>query len=197
MARAAEPGGPVGVARDGEFFTPTVEVEFDAHLAAFVGEGVERIVGDVRGGARVGIKVGLFGEIRGGGILFDVEQGLGILRGVGDVFGVEVIAPEVSFGALEAVHEAGMVALQVLHEAGDGAAAEGFEHEVDMVGHEAEGVDADVVTASEQVKAIEVEEEVFGFVERVLALGTSLVDVVGLAAFPFAKAGRIGLSMHV
>lgn len=112
---------------------------------------------------------------------------------IGDGDGVEVVAPEVAFGVVESIDVAGVEALEVLHEAGDGPAAEGFEHEMDVVGHEAKGVDADFVAAGEEVEALEVEEEVGGGVEGALALGAALVDVEGLAAFPAAEAGRVGL----
>ena len=54
-------------------------------------------------------------------------------------------------------------------------------------------MDADFVAASEEVEPVEVKEEVGGGVEGVLALGSALVDVEGLAAFPAAEAGRVGL----
>ena len=112
---------------------------------------------------------------------------------IGDGDGVEVVAPEVALGVAESIDVAGVEALEVLHEAGDGAAPEGFEHEMDVVGHEAKGVNADFVAAGEEVEPLEVEEEVGGGVEGVLALGAALVDVEGLAAFPAAEAGRVGL----
>ena len=125
--------------------------------------------------------------------MLNVEQSIAILGFTLDVNSVKVVAPEVAFGAAEAVHVAGVEALEVLHESRNGTAPEGFEHEVDVVGHEAEGMDADFVAAREEVEPVEVEQEMGGGVEGVLPLGSALVDVVDVAAFPFSEAGRVGL----
>jgi len=97
---------------------------------------------------------------------------------------------------LEAVHVAGVLTLEELHEPGDRTAAEGFEEQVDVIGHQAEGVDADFVATGEVIEAVEVEDEVSGADERGLALRAALVDVVDLPAFPVAKAGRVRLRAH-
>jgi hypothetical protein len=82
----------------------------------------------------------------------------------------------------------------MLHEAGNCSAAQGCEHEVDVVGHEAKGVDANLVATGEEVEPVEVEEEVVGLVEFVLALRPTLVDVKDLAALELAFPGRMRLS---
>lgn len=64
-----------------------------------------------------------------------------------------------------------------------------------MVGHEAEGVDTNLVAPGECIKAVEVEDEVGGVTEDVLALGTALVDMVDLTALEVAKAGRVRLGV--
>ena len=108
-----------------------------------------------------------------------------------------MVAPEVALGVAESIDVAGVEALEVLHEAGDGAAPEGFEHEMDVVGHEAKGVDADFVAAGEEVEFVEVKDRVGGAEEGFVALGSALVDVIDLAAFPVAEAGWVRLGSHV
>jgi len=144
----------------------------------------------------VGIEMGLPGEVDGTGVALDVEQRFAILGAVGDVFSVEVMVPEVAGGVLEAVHVARVLTLEELHEPGDRAAAKGLEEQVDVIGHQAEGVDADLVAAGEVVEAVEVEDEVSGADEGGLSLRAALVDVVDLPAFPVAKAGRVWLRSH-
>ena len=46
----------------------------------------------------------------------------------------------------------GVVGLQLLHYLRYAPFGEGFEQEMDVVGHEAEGVDADAVAASEAIE---------------------------------------------
>ena len=69
----------------------------------------------------------------------------------------------------------------------------GSKHEVDVVRHQAEGMDANAVATGEDVEAVEVAEEVFRAVEGVLALRASLVDVIDLSAFPIANPRRVEL----
>jgi len=57
-------------------------------------------------------------------------------------------------------------------------------------------MDADLVTARENVKLVEVEDGVNGAEERILAPGSALVDVVDLAALPVTEARWIGLCSH-
>jgi len=83
----------------------------------------------------------------------------------------------------------------VLHEPGDGAFAKRFEEEMNMIGHEAEGVDTNLVAPGEGIEAIEIEDEVGGVTEDVLALGAALVDMVDLTALEVAKAGRVRLGV--
>ena len=106
------------------------------------------------------------------------------------------MVPEVPRGVLEAVHVAGMLALKVLHEAGDGSFSQGFQQEVNMVGHEAEGMDADFVAPRQDVEPVEVDDGVSGTEEGPLALGAALVDVIDLSALPVANTGRVGLRSH-
>ena len=61
-------------------------------------------------------------------------------------------------------------------------------------------MDADSISSSEDVEAVEVAEEVFRTMEGVLALGAALIDVIDLPAFPIAKPWRVelvSLSWHV
>lgn len=81
----------------------------------------------------------------------------------------------------------------MLHELRNTAFSLGFEEEMDVVGHEAKGVNADFAAAGDAVELEEVEEEVGGLEEDVLALGAALVDVVDVAAFEVAEAGWVGL----
>jgi hypothetical protein len=137
----------------------------------------------VRDRAREGVLVRTFAEAGGNWILFDVEQSIAILAGAFDWFGVEVVTPEVAVGAAESVDEAGVVALEVLHQAGDAMfLASGFEHEMDMVRHEAEGVDPNLITAGEDVEAVEVVDELGLAIEDALPLGGALIDVIDVSA---------------
>jgi len=65
-----------------------------------------------------------------------------------------------------------------------------------MIRHQAETVDANLVTARENVEFVQVEDGVNRVEEGVLAAGSALVDVVDLAALPVAEARWIGLFMH-
>lgn len=192
FARTAEPGGPVGVTGLGkvEFVTPAIKVKADLGFAFVAGKRVDRLVLGVSDGAGVGVKVGFAAESGSDGVLFDVEERGAVLAWGCNVLGVKVITPEVAFGAAEPVDEAGVLALEVLHEAGDGAFTQGLKHEMHVVGHDAEGVDADFVAAGEEIEAVEVEDDLGLGVEDALALGSALVDVVDLTAFETAQAGR-------
>lgn len=108
MSWAVEPGGPVGFGGDFEFFAPAVEVEGDFGFEVLVFYGENGVVGEVGGGAGVGVEVGLLGHAGGGGVLFDVEEGGAVLGGIGDGFGVEMVAPEVALGVFESIHVAGV-----------------------------------------------------------------------------------------
>ena len=87
------------------------------------------------------------------------------------------------------VDPAGMVGLQLLHKAGNAVFAGGFDQEVDVVRHQAKGMEADMVTPGEDVNAIEVGDELVVGVEHVLLVVAALVDVVDLAALPIAESG--------
>ena len=75
---------------------------------------------------------------------------------------------------------------------GDAPLDEGFEEEVDVVGHEAEGVDADTVAAGEAIEMVEVGDELGAGAEDGLLAAAALVDVVDLAHMEVALAGRGG-----
>ena len=124
------------------------------------------------------------------GILFDVEQGGLVLGGRVNVLGLEMISPKVAIGAPKSVHETGMVALQVLHESRNGTLSQRFKHEVDVVGHEAKGMDADLATSGEGIETVQVVDQLGFAVEDALTLGAALIDVVDLAAFEGAESGR-------
>ena len=193
VAGAAEPFGPVFVV--GEFFAPAGEVEADFALVVAVFEAVVGLLGSVGGGAGIVIDMGLFDHIGGGGILFDVEESGAVLGGGLDGFGVEVMAPEVAGESFGLVDFAGVVGLEVLHEAGDAPFGEGFEQEVDVIGHQAEGVDTDAEAAGEAIELVEVADEMGAGVEDALASASALIDVVDLADVPVTQAGRGGVEL--
>ena len=104
--------------------------------------------------------------------------------------GPEVVFPEVAVGLLAEENFAGVLRLQVAHEVRDGAFAQGFEDEVDVIGHQTEGMDADFVTAGEAIETVEVGEQLGLGVEDALAAVAALVDVIALAAFERAQRAR-------
>lgn len=108
-----QPGFPVGgvFGLDVKFLAPTVQVESELSTEVFVSDGEKGVVGDVGSGARVGVEVGLLGHAGGGGVLLDVEQGFAVLGWSGDVLGVKMVTPEMTFGALQTVEVAGVLAL--------------------------------------------------------------------------------------
>ena len=188
VAGGAEPIGPVR--EGGEFFAPAGEVELDLGLMVMVPQGVDGLVGAVGGGAGILVKMGFFGDTGDGGVLFDVENGVAILAGGLDVFAVEMVAPHVAVDAHGLVDAAGELRLQVLHQLRDAPFSQRFEDEVDVVGHEAEGVDPDPVAAGQPVEAAEVGDELGAGLEDFLLAAAALVDVIDLADDPVALAGR-------
>ena len=106
------------------------------------------------------------------------------------MLGLEVMTPKVAIGAPKSVHETGMVALEMLHESRNGALSQLFKHEVDVVGHEAKGMDADLATSGEGIETVQVVDQLGFAVEDALTLGAALIDVVDLAAFEGAESGR-------
>jgi len=199
IAWTPQPRRPIDTAslREFELFAPTIEMEFHLRSMTFVGDGEKRLVGNVSRSAGVCVEVGLLVRIARHGIALNVKQGLAVLRAALDEFRVEMVMPEVAGGMVEAVDVSRMLALEKLHEARNGTAAEWFEHEVDMVRHEAECVNSYFVATGQDVETIEIEDGVGGADEGRLALGAALVDVVNLSAFPFADARRVGLRSHV
>ena len=101
-----------------------------------------------------------------------------------------MMAPKVAIGASKAVHETSMVALQMLHESRNGVLSQRFKHEVDMVGHEAKGMDPDLAAAGEGIETVQVVDQLGFAIEDTLTLGSALIDVVDLAAFEGAESGR-------
>ena len=176
-----------------EGLVPSVQVELDGGFVAFVGDGEQGLVRGVGFGAGEIVQMGLFFELGGDRVAFDVEESFAIL-GLGfDEFGVEMVVPEVALGVLvEGVHVAGVLGLEALHESRNGAFAQGFEQEMDVVGHEAEGVDADAVAAGEAIEAVEVADELGTRLEDSLAAAAALVDVIELPDGPVALLGRGG-----
>ena len=105
------------------------------------------------------------------------------------MLGLEVVAPKVPIGVSQPVHIAGMIALQVLHQARDAAFPFGLKHEVDVVVHEAKGMDPDFVTAGESIKPVQVKNDVGFAIEDPLALRSTLIDMVDLPALKVTNAG--------
>lgn len=134
--------------------------------------------------------MGLFANAGHDGVLFDIEQGRLVLGRGGNVLGLEVIPPKVPIGASQAIHIAGMIALQVLHQARDAAFPFGLKHEVDVIVHEAKGMDPDFVTASESIEPVQVEDHMGFAIKDPLALRSTLIDMVDLSALKVTKAGR-------
>jgi len=58
------------------FGAPAVEVEVDGGLVGFLSEGGDGAVGDVGGGAGIGVIGGSFGEVGLDGVAFDVDHRL-------------------------------------------------------------------------------------------------------------------------
>ena len=106
------------------------------------------------------------------------------------MLGLEVVTPKVPIGMSQAIHIAGMIALQVLHQAGDGTLPLRLEHEVDVVVHEAKGMDPDFVAAGESIEPVQIENDVGFAIEDPLALRSALIDMVDLPALKVTNAGR-------
>jgi len=154
---------------------------------------------EMGGGGGIGIVLRAAAHAGADRVLFNIEQGGAVVGGAeGD--GAEVVFPEVAVGPLALENFAGVLRLEVAHEVGDGAFAEGFENEVDVIGHQAEAVDTDFVAAGEPVEAVGVGEKLGLVVEHCLAAVTALIDVVALAALKVALGARWRLraaSAHV
>ena len=82
-----------------------------------------------------------------------------------------------------------VVGLQVLHELGNPPFLQRFEDKVYMVGHEAKGMHADAVAASEAIEMVEVVDELGARPEDGLLAATTLIDVVDLAHVEITLAG--------
>ena len=194
-----EPELPVdGLAGRGELLLPAFEVEADVGETFAVFDFEVWGVAEVGGGAGVGIVAGMFGEAGADGVLFDVKHG-GAVVGGAQGQGTEVVFPQVAVGTLGEQNFAGMLRLEVAHEVGDAAFAEGFEDEVDVVGHQAEGVNTDFVAARETVEPVEIGEELGLGMEDALAAVAALVDVIDAAAFEGAMGagGNFDGSAHI
>lgn len=110
-----------------------------------------------------------------------------------------MVLPKMAVGLMLEEYLAGMLRLEVAHEVGDATFAERFEDEMDVVGHQAEGVNADFVAASESVESVEIGEELGLGMEDALAAIAALVDVVDAAAFEGAMGagGNFDGSGHI
>lgn len=189
---AAQPSRPVGRAFSGdpEFLTPAREIELHLSFPLMASERVNRLIFGVRDGARECVAMGCFADTGHDGVLLDVEQGCLVLGRGGNVLGLEVVAPKVPIGMSQAIHVSGMIALQMLHQARDGTLPLRLEHEVDVVVHEAKGMDPDFVTAGELIEPVQVKNDVGFAIEDPLALRSALIDMVDLTALKLAKTGR-------
>ena len=78
----------------------------------------------------------------------------------------------------------------MLHHLRDPPFPQRFKDEMDVVGHEAEGVDADAIAAGEAIKPVEVRDELSAGREDSLPAAASLVDMINFAHFPVALARR-------
>ena len=103
-----------------------------------------------------------------------------------------MIAPQVAGDAHGLMNAAGVMRLQMLHQLGDAPFTQRFEDEVDVVGHEAEGMDADAVAAGQAIEAVEVADELGTGLEDSLAAAAALVDVIDLPDGPVALLRRGG-----
>ena len=186
------------VIRRGELLLPAFQVEADVGEAFAVMDFGVRGVAEMGRGAGVGVVGGALGEAGADGVLFDVEHG-GAVMGGAQRQGAEVVFPEVAVGLVLEEDLAGVLRLEVAHEVGDAAFAKRFEDEMDVVGHQAEGVNADFVAASQAVEAVEIGEELGLGIEYSLAAIAALVDVIDAAAFEGAKGagGNFDGSGHI
>ena len=188
VAWAAQPIGPVLVR--GEFFAPAGEVEANFARAVVVLEPMMGEVSAVGWGARIVVKMGLFGNARGRRILFDVKDGRPVLARRTDGFAVKMIAPQVAGDAHILMHATGVVRLQVLHHLRDTPFGPRLEDEMNVVGHEAEGVDADAVPAGQAIELVEERDKLGPSLKDALLAASPLVDVINLAHFPIALTRR-------
>lgn len=142
----------------------------------------------------------LSGDSGDGGCLFDIEQGGAVLAGGLDVFAPEMITPKVAGDAHGLMDAAGVLRLQMLHQLRDTPFAQRLEDEVDVVGHQAEGVYTDPVTAGEAIEAVEVGDELGTGLKDFLPAAAALVDVIDLPDDPVAllRRGRekFGYRLH-
>ncbi len=90
--------------------------------------------------------------------------------------------PQMAVGLAQMKNLAGVLRLQVAHEMRNAMTPSLVQDKVHVVGHEAEGMDANAVTAGEAVETIEVGEKLGCVLEDALAFVTTLVDVIGLEA---------------
>lgn len=169
----------------GELFLPAFQVEAYMSEALTVMDFGVCGVAEMGGGAGVGVVASALGKAGANGILFDIEHG-GAVVGGAERQGPEVVLPEVAVGLMLEEYLAGMLRLEVAHEVRDASFAERFEDEMDVVGHQAEGVNSDFVAASEAIEPVQIGEELGLGMEDALAAIAALVDVVDAAAFECA-----------
>ncbi|MFM2124335.1 MAG: hypothetical protein RL328_786 [Acidobacteriota bacterium] len=92
---------------------------------------------------------------------------------------MEAGLPEVAGAALADVDGLGVAAVDAAHEDGEGVFAVGDCDEVDVVGHEAVGEEADAAGVEVFAEELQVEFAVAYGEEDVLAVGSALGDVIG------------------
>ena len=150
-------------------------VEVEVEVEEGFGEGGEPEVGC---GARPLVLFGLLGHAGADGVEFDVGEGADEV-GFGEGARVEAVLPEVSGAAAAGIDHLGVAAVGAAEEDGEGVFAVGDGDEVDVVGHEAVGEEADAGVGEVGGEEVEVDTAVGLGEEDVLVVGAALGDVVG------------------
>lgn len=164
-----------------ERLPPGLQVELDAGEASAVVHFNEVVSGEMGGRGRVRIVLSAFDEAGLHGILLHIEERRAVVRGTERKREI-VVLPKMAIGLAEVKNLAGVLRLQVAHEMRNAVTPGLVQDEVHVIGHEAEGMEADVMPAGEAVETVEVGEKLGGVLEDTLAFVTTLVHVIGLEA---------------
>lgn len=152
-------------------------IEVEIEVEEVFGEGGE---GEVGSGAGPLVLFGLLDHAGADGVEFDVGEGADEV-GFGEGAGVEAVLPEVAGAVAAGIDHLGVAAVGAAEEDGEGVLVFGDGDEVDVIGHEAEGEEADAGVWEVGGEEVEVDAAVGLGEEDVLVVGAALGDVVGAA----------------
>jgi hypothetical protein len=139
----------------------------------------------VEGGTGPVEVLGLLNDAGANGIAFDVAEG-GVEVGSAEGAGEEAVLPEVACAESAGIKVLSVAAVGATESGGQGVGSVGDDDEVDVVGHEAVGEDAEARMGRVQAEEFEVDLAVGVVEEDKLAIGAALSDVMGDAWFDAA-----------